>query len=168
MRVARGGGARAADRADLAAVGELEEVLAVRPQAAQVDVDGVRQLGRGHHHAAPLHAAHARIAREPPAHGHAAIRHAAVGRVRIGRESRPQHRRARARIARGDAERERVSRERRRGLREVAAVLAEQRRARERAAELEEAPPVHRAGGRPLERFEGVSHLRSFRPSGGA
>jgi hypothetical protein len=68
-------------------------------------------------------------------------------------------------IARGDSERERIVMQRRSRVCEVAANLAERRRAGQGSGELQETAAVHRPRQGSLERFERIGHRGCRSPS---
>jgi hypothetical protein len=129
-------------RAGVPARDEAVVVDAAGLQAVYVHVHGVRQLGERGNGARGDDVREALVGRQLPLHLHALRPDAAVLRERLGRQPRPEGHTARVRLARGDAERERVARQRRSRDREVAANLAVQRGAGERAGPGQESAPV--------------------------
>ena len=116
--VPRGGGAEVADGALLAAHAELIEVVASRAQAVDLDVHGMRQLGRCDGHAVGHDVAQAAVGPDAPAHGHRPLAEA-PGLGRLGCQARPQHDAVGRGIARGHAQREGIRPEPRRRERVV-------------------------------------------------
>ncbi len=106
QRAACRGRARAADRALRAAAREAIPVVARGLEAGDLDVDGVRPVGRRVGGAAAHDAAELLIRAELPIDGDGRRRHAATRHERRGREPRPEHGGVRLGIARGDTERE--------------------------------------------------------------
>jgi hypothetical protein len=145
VRVARGRRPRASHRAGLGAGHEAVEVLARRLQASHVDVDRVRELRQRGHRSGPDHVRERGVGRHLPLDGDVARRHAAAFHERLRNQPRPERDAVRRRIARRDAERKRIAGQRRCGPRQVAAQLAVDRRAGERAGEREEPAPVDHA-----------------------
>ena len=94
--------------------GEPVPVLAPRPEAAGVDVDGVGKVGGSHRPASTYDTPHRRVLGHLPCDPHVADSgEPARRRQRFGRQPSPQHDAVGQWVAGGDAERERVGGQRR-------------------------------------------------------